>query len=173
MRKSWAIISENWLKIEKGISHITCWWHDMLHCECCCSTSGAHIKNQLQNATVSPSKTKSLTSWLAPRFLVSNHLPHLSPSLSFCWTEEYTTQSWEIIVKFKSNTCSNNELTMTVVFLSVCWLTFSKISINPDSEICKAKTLETFYKALTHSIFKQQMYIFLLFLLTVQNEPFE
>lgn len=67
---------------------------------------------------------------------------------------------------------------MTVVFFSVCWLTFSRISIKPASEIwqkaksshCTAGTRKNFDNI---SASRHQSYIFLPFLLTSQNEPFE
>lgn len=79
-------------------------------------------------------------SWLIPGLLlkVSNHPHHPSPLPSACWTDKHRAQME------RDGQVTNNEpiigdisveLTFTVVFLSVCWLTFSRISIKPESEI--------------------------------------
>lgn len=70
------------------------------------------------------------------------------------------------------------KLTLTVVFFSVCWLTFSRISIKPASEIWqKAKSSHCTAGKRKNigniSVLRHQSYIFLPFLPTSQNEPFE
>lgn len=73
------------------------------------------------------------------------------------------------------------KLTLTVVFFSVCWFTFSKISIKPDSEICQKRrktirlTVLLSHRRWWHCILTSDIRItfFLPFLLIVQAEPFE